>query len=603
MKFSSVPSLVSPSLRSSGTQRTVEAPPPEYHEVEPQNKTQRKCRGEWHSPDRNTISRQYPRNEYVCGFLTAMLTTIAFPAIAQTPALEITVNSTHDGEIEADDRLTLREAIALTNGMLFVSELSNDERELVQSNTDLAGSIIEFDIAHEEHLLPIIQLVAPLPPLATRGLTIDAMLEDPGDMGFQATSNNVFVPLPGVAIVPSPSAEIHRGLTVIADNITIRGLAIYGFTGNREDTLTTPPAGIFIGTERDSALPLRGSFNSGRLGRDIDLAGVEIPTGTVIENNWIGPVVDFLQLDGETPLPIPTVENPGVGLRSAFGVYIFNGRDTEIRQNLIMNHDASGIITGSVAERSIIADNIIWNNGFAGMPDAIHLQGNIEGSEITGNAIERNGGSAIYLFKPEGSILIRDNTIIDNGLENDTAAIYLMSDGNEIADNEIRGQSGPGVVVSAFPRSDRNRILRNRFLDNQGLSIDLITQQNTYFQAFYTGDGPNPKIEAYQRRRQTGNFGIDAPQFASREFFTRSDGNVTLVGTAEPGSTLEIYRVLEPGERGPLNEAIATFDVDETGEFAVVLEDANIGDRVSATATHPDYGTSEPAINITIRNY
>jgi hypothetical protein len=96
---------------------------------------------------------------------------------------------------------------------------------------------------------------------------------------------------------------------------------------------------------------------------------------------------------------------------------------------------------------------------------------------------------------------------------------------------------------------------------------------------------------------------IKTPRWISSEFFLSPvDGTVELVGETEENSRVDIYRVTETGEDyGPLNQEIATVQSDENGKFSIILKDLKAGERLSAIATHPEYGTSEPAYNIIIR--
>jgi hypothetical protein len=103
-----------------------------------------------------------------------------------------------------------------------------------------------------------------------------------------------------------------------------------------------------------------------------------------------------------------------------------------------------------------------------------------------------NDGSGVYLFKPEGSAQINDNQITYNGRRFRRAGVYLMGDDHQVNNNQISNQTGPGVVVAAYPKSDRNIILGNRFNNLEGLSIDLVAQENVNVQAYQRGDGPNP---------------------------------------------------------------------------------------------------------------
>jgi outer membrane protein OmpA-like peptidoglycan-associated protein len=293
---------------------------------------------------------------------------------------------------------------------------------------------------------------------------------------------------------------------------------------------------------------------------------------------------------------------------SSFGVSVFDSEGTTIRRNRIANHQASGIITSYQAKNLLVTENIIVGNGVAGMPDAIRLEGMIENSQINGNLICGNDGSGVYLFKPQGSVQIRDNQITFNGRRLRRAAVYLMGDNNQVVNNQIRYQSGPGVVVTSYPKSDRNIIEKNRFTGLEGLSIDLNTQQNVDPIDFQIGDGPNPLRNSPNRRKETANSAINAPQFNSTGetpiFFLEGDA-VKLTGIADPGSTVEIYRVSESTNLpyGPLSEPITRVTSDEQGQFSVTLSGRIVkpGDKISAIATIPEYGTSEPARNAFVR--
>ncbi|HBB32793.1 MAG TPA: hypothetical protein DC064_13595, partial [Cyanobacteria bacterium UBA9273] len=294
----------------------------------------------------------------------------------------------------------------------------------------------------------------------------------------------------------------------------------------------------------------------------------------------------------------PTTNN-----QSAFGVYVFNSNGVTIARNVIANHQGSGIITSVRANNLLIENNLIEGNGFAGMPDAIRLEGEISNAVVRGNWIRNNAGSAIFTFKPNGGADINGNVMSYNGQRFQRAAVYLTGNDHRVTNNQISNQPGPGVVVAAFPDSDRNIIQDNQFSNLQGLSIDLVAQQGTNVLDYQQGDGLNPPLNTYQQQRQVGNFGINAPRFISREFFSKSDNSsVTLLGEAAAGSRVQVYRVTEEaGVAGPLNEAIATVDVDENGQFSITVDQLKPGDKVSAIATHPDYGTSEPAVNAVIR--
>ena len=493
-------------------------------------------------------------------------------AISQPiPFYKTTVNSNAD-EIKADNGLTLREAIALINGELKLENLSSAERSQVTPASD--ASTIGFNLPSGQTQ---IALKSELPSIAIPGTTIDGTTQ-PGYDATKSATQEITIAIPVVELIPAANVDVLRGLTIVSDRVTIRGLSIHGFSAAHKSTAMTPPADIFIShaTPPPSIEKQKMTANFSPYYPD-DVP----PKNIIIENNWLG-----LSPIGKTDRP------------SAFGVSVFHGENTTIRRNRIEFHDGSAIITSVAATNTDVSENIIVNNGLAGMPDAIRLEGNIDRSRIHGNLVCGNDGAGMYLFKPQGAVKISDNQIRYNGRRLRRAAIYLTGSGHEVTNNQISHQSGSGVVVGAYPQSDRNIITNNRFDTLEGMSIDLNTQQNTYAQAWQTGDGPNPKRKGSYRHLETGNASIDSPEFTTEEFANAS----VITGTAEPNSQIAIYKVQlnTEDDRGPLSQPIGQTTVNGEGKFTAQLTGLVKGDRISATATDPTKGTSEPAINAAI---
>lgn len=507
--------------------------------------------------------------------------------------LQVTVNSDLDGAITPDTSLTLREAIELVNGTLPLSQISAAEKAQIKSLNSNVPSRINFNLPPKQ---TTISLVSILPPLASPGLIVDGKTQ-PGYTTKSGRLNRTFVkelPLPVVAITPAENIEIFRGLTVVADNVTIRGISLYGFTAKLGATASTPPADIFIADWATADETSQQQY----LQPNLPLAQSKPPQGVVIESNWLG---NFPYRVDNSTKKVTVIGITYDFPRSAFGVSVFNSQGTIIRNNLITNHDGSGIITGKQATNLRITGNVIERNGLAGMPDAIRIEGNIQNTEITSNLIENNAGSAVFLFKPQGSLQIRNNHIKFNGDRFNRAAIYLMGNNHQVTGNQISNQKGTGVVVAAYPESKRNIIQGNRFNALTGLSIDLVTQQNVSVQDYQQGDGVNPPRNSRNRRQETGNAAINAPQFLAKEFLIRG-GKVNIDGIADPSSQIDIYRTSGNNQDyGDLNRAIATVQTDANGRFGVTLTNLQPGERISAIATHPQYGTSEPAINALIQ--
>lgn len=499
------------------------------------------------------------------------------PALGQSalPAYSLVVTSADDGPIAADDGLTLREALELANGTLSLEELSEAEQALVETLPAGQGPQISFALPEEQTTIALVDL---LPEVVAPELIIDGTTQS----GYDADAglDPKFPPAPAVSLTVAEGSEVARGLTIAADGVTVRGLSIYGFRTSDRATQTTPAANIFVSAlappvDASPLSPLLGLF---RL-EELDAA----PRGVVIEQNWLG-------LTAEEAFPT---------VPSAFGIAVFNAVETTIRNNRIQNHDGSAIITGFRANGLQVSENAIIGNGLAGMPDAIRLEGTIDRSAITDNLICANDGSGIYIYKPDGASQITGNAIQFNGRRFERAAVYLMGSDHQVNDNFIGYQPGPGVVVTAYPESHRNHIRGNRYAALDGLAIDLNSQGNTGVQDLQKGDGPNPPRNSPQRRRETGNAAINAPQFDGYTFATGAS-QVTLTGTADPGSEVDLYRVDGAGfPYSPLSERLGTVAVSPEGSFSASLS-LPPGTRVSAIASDPQWGTSEPAAVATV---
>jgi outer membrane protein OmpA-like peptidoglycan-associated protein len=498
--------------------------------------------------------------------LLSLLGGSALPASAleYRAFMQITVNS-HRDEIKADNDLTLREAIAILNGDLKLEQLSPAERKQIQDITPNSRNRIEFQ-------LPVgnqrIELKSALPNLIEDSVKIE------GKTSRKATLDGLTFEVPEVEITPAPGVQIDRGLTLMADNITVKGLSLYGFqVGQNQSSQNLPGADIFVGTKTYPEIDER-------------LA----PKNILIENNFLG-------INKQRQMPENT---------SDFGVYVFDSKGTTIRNNAIGFHSASGIISQISANNLLVENNAVFANGTQGMPDAIRLEGKLLNNRIRGNAICGNDGSAVFLFKPDsGSVAITNNHISSNGRRLRRAAIHLMGNDNVVDNNSIEFQAGSGVSVSAFAQhhqgdlpSGRNVISNNRFSNLEGLSIDLITYRNEAVEDFQNGDGINALRNSENRRLDTGNGAINAPEFLANEFYLIG-GKVNLDGTAEPNTKVEIYRVnsAKDTEYGPLSESLKTVAVNARGKFQATLTGLAPGMVLSAVTTDAKYGTSEPARN------
>lgn len=493
-------------------------------------------------------------------------------AIAQSSfSWKIQVNTHQDGNIRPDQFLTLREAIEISNGTLPVNQLSQTEKQFVTASEQpkIIFNLPQPNPSHSQ--AATILLERELPPILKPGLVIDGTTQ-PGYAAATESSGSIAPPM--IAITPAGDRPILRGLTLSANQITLKGLSISGFQGTPSSVISTLESADIVITSPP---------------QNFSQTPVLMPQKITLENNWLG-------------LHPQNQENKNKPSR--IGVYLDQGQEVTIRNNRISNHQSVGIYTGRNAINTIISKNILENNGFAGIPHTIHLEGNIQGSKITENVIQNNAGSGIFTFKSTGNLEINQNQFLGNGQSIPQAAIYLMGSNHQIQNNRIANHRGPGIVIAAFPESYRNIITNNQFSNLQGLSIDLLTQQNTGLQNNETGDGLNPKITHWQQRRKTANLGMNAPNFASSEFYWHPQTKtVTVLGETLANATLEIYRISESGQTaGPLNQKIGLVTANNQGFFTFKTSELKPGDKISATATLLEYGTSEPARNALIKS-
>ncbi|MEL7331421.1 MAG: OmpA family protein [Cyanobacteria bacterium J06560_2] len=527
--------------------------------------------------------------------------TFDFAADGAAPIVNVTVNSSADGLVTPDDALTLREAIEITNGTLPLSALSPAESALVSP----AGSpAIGFALVGGTD----IELVDNLPAIAASGLLLDGTTQSGyGEINDEPAA--VPVPIPTVSISPAGDAEVFRGLTIIADDVTVRGLSLHGFSSSHTRTASTPPADIFIsnvdlpqgnntryrrGVRRPSARTVRVTS------REVDQA----PNGIVIEDNWLG-----VPPSGVIPEPAEM---------SAFGVSVFNGTNTTVQRNRIGFHESSGIITGNIAQGLVVTENTLIGNGLAGLPSAVYLAGDIDGSEVFGNLVCANDGSGVAMFKPNGSARIFSNDIRFNGRRFRSPGISLMGSGHDVSDNYVAFQPGPGVGIVAYPKSQQNTVRGNFFRQVDGLSVDLNYNHNTRVSDYQFNDGPNPPRNSNQRRRDSANAAINAPEF-DEYMFPITGNTVTLTGRADPGSEVDIYSVSTKPNRhyGNLGNLLTTVPVGDDGTFSATVDASDVlpeagvreieqsgsgltkqvvmGSEVAAIATDTRYGTSEPS--------
>ena len=277
------------------------------------------------------------------------------------------------------------------------------------------------------------------------------------------------------------------------------------------------------------------------------------------------------------------------------GIYGLSSADLVIRGNYI-GTDASGTvglgnnngiyITGSSsdtiggttsAERNVISGNTYDGIYLSDVWDSF-IQGNYIGTQASGTGAIPNGQHGIHL---------------------DTNSSRNMIGGTASgAGNLIASNTGGGIAIGGSD-SVSNTILSNSIADNAWLGLDLGMDGVTANDADDADTGPNNLL----------NF----PVIYS---VTISGGNVTIIGEARPGATVEFFEAAaDPtgygegqtfvgsaveGSASDSNETVGM--VDDTANqftFTFAVGSLDAGDPVTATATDASGNTSEFALNVT----
>jgi uncharacterized repeat protein (TIGR01451 family) len=428
-----------------------------------------------------------------------------------TPAT-ITVTGTGD-TIAVDGLVTLREAIQSINQGASV----NSDVAAHVTGTYGTGDTIVFNIPGTGvHTINITG--SPLPTV-TRPVVIDGTTQatNSGDNPPQVgTGGTVGVGPDGIAgtgdelVLPTvtrPDIEIRgtnaigSGLTIGANNVVVRGLAIYGFgTAN-------------INIAQNSNNPL-------------------------IEQNVLGTTAS-------------SFTDPGTGVRSGGANILVPSGGTNngiIRNNLIGFSGGSGIDMRGGAATYQITGNEVRSNGLTAPNGAgIDLSGqNTVNTTVRGNLIVDNRGFGINLFVSNGNSTVDQNTVTGNGVGGaQTAGIAIGVANNKVSNNIITANYGAGVLVGASALGNpitKNSIFANgTILSASGaaatgeIGIDLLTpsdNQNTGTSPFVTPNRPNGQNQA------GGNGLLNFPVLTTA---TQTGSNLELDGFARPGSVIELF--------------------------------------------------------------
>jgi CSLREA domain-containing protein len=393
-----------------------------------------------------------------------------------------TVNSNADpGDGNCDESCTLREAILAAN--------------------DTAGAdTIAFNLPSDELT---ITPTTPLPSI-TDSVTIDGTTQP----GFEGTP---IVELNGAAISPDCCIEsFGNGLTLEADNNTVRALVINGFTtpgwgagidirassdnnieGNFIGTNTAGTAaqgnliGVVVGGANNT---IGGNVLSGNQSRGLEIQGSSA-TGNSVVGNLIGTDAtgtadlgnggDALRVEGASLTVIggtSAAERNVVSGNGGHGILLHNSTNNTVRGNYAGTNaagtaaiangidgiavDGGGANTiggpgageGNLASGNTNQGISIFGVDFPSTTGNI-VQGNKAGTNFDGTAAIPNGGEGIRMHNALNTTV--GGTVVGAG-------------------NLVSGNTSSGVTVIASPgTATGNRILGNSIYGNGGIGIDL----------------------------------------------------------------------------------------------------------------------------------
>ena len=401
-----------------------------------------------------------------CLFTVTLLVSLLVPLTSPQPASAATYTVT----FTADNATvgSLRWAITQANANIPAGPHT--------INFNIPQSDPGFTADDATHSWWIIRLNSALPQINKAHIYIDGTTQttnqgdtNPGQVGTGGTVgafNDTFLRYerPEIEITPATISTVPIGFITVADNTTIRGLAIYGFGG----------AGASI-----SNAQVRAASNG---------------THATIENCLIG-----VRASGA---------DPGFDSKSA-GISISNMTSGTVRNNYIGNN-IMGIYFSNAGNWTISGNEIFQNALRYSSYDGMDLASGTKNISVTGNLIRQSGGTGIDSYSGAGPFTISNNTVTKSGAAsgNEKCGMRIFGSGSRITGNVVTENGGAGIIVPPLfgtLYSDNNTISQNSCYANGGLGIDLIRLGSSTDR----GDGVNFNdgifIDTW------GNRGIDFP--------------------------------------------------------------------------------------------
>jgi putative cofactor-binding repeat protein len=382
----------------------------------------------------------------------------------------LTVDTADDENDHANDTLSLREAIEVSNGELEVSKLSPQAQAQVDGAVS-SPNTIDFNIPGTGPFT--ITLQNNLPQLVIREPAMVDGYSQPGaspNTLAQGDDAKLQIELSGVDLTGSGTPD----LTIVAGNSRVSGLVINQFMGPGILIQTTGNnliTGNFIGTDVSGTQTLEDKPLS---------SGVEIETEDLVFRRSI---CDLNTIGGTTPADRNVISTGSTG---GFGVEVEGSLDPtrgDVIQGNFIGSDVTGTkvlgngevgVLGSghdvIGGSSPGAGNLISGNAGGGIyedTDTV-IQGNLIGTDVTGSVALGNGsgpGTHTGIVAGRGSTLGGPNAgNVVVGCQ-DVAAVEVFS--------SFAGQSGDNADVIVQDNYIGTDITGTKALGNLEAGLEL----------------------------------------------------------------------------------------------------------------------------------
>ncbi len=340
-----------------------------------------------------------------------------------------TVSTTVDGPDNPDGQLSFREAVRAIQGSYLIPPSNPDSRWV--SAAFGTQPVIYFAIGASGSTHKI-SLTRPMDPITVKSVLINGQSQ--GGSGA-----------PLITIDGSGAGLAANGLTIGADKVTVRGLAITGFTN----------AGVFVQSGQDVLLATNyiGLTSAGDLGSNFN--GVEIASGA-----------SRVTIGGTTGGDANVISgNTGSGV-------LINGSSNNVISGNFLGTDVTGISDAGNNQDGVKVD------GRTGTARANTIGGASAGAR---NVIAGNGGAGVNLIGQGTSNTVVANNFIGTD-RNGTGPVGNGSGGVSISDassntiggafrgNLISANSVGGVLINN-DSAQNNVVLGNTI----GMAVDGVT--------------------------------------------------------------------------------------------------------------------------------